>query len=166
MTWSTTPSSVTSTSISMSASVAQDVESPPVSYYFDFVNSPTGGAGGSDSNWQSLMSYTDTGLQPNHQYSYRVKARDSASTPNETGYSSSASKYTHANVPSAASFSDITETCIRANWTANGNPAGTEYYCENATSGTNSGWTTNMHWGQLRARVGYLLFVQGKGSKS
>jgi hypothetical protein len=39
-------------------------------------------------------------------------------------------------------------TCqgIQANWGANGNPAGTEYYCEEITTGKSSGWTANTHW--------------------
>jgi subtilisin-like proprotein convertase family protein len=147
MTWATQPYTASSTSISMVATTATDSESPPVSYFFDFVSSPTGGSGGSDSGWQSYMSYTDTGLQPNHQYGYRVKARDSASTPNETDPSNPVVyEYTLANTPGASSFSDITQTSIRANWTANGNRSGTEYYCENTTKGTNSGWTTNTYW--------------------
>ena len=50
------------------------------------------------------------------------------------------------NQPGAATFSNVTETSIQANWTANGNPAGIQYYCENTTKGTNSSWTTNLYW--------------------
>jgi hypothetical protein len=146
MTWSSQPNAISSTSIFMVGTTAGDAGSPPVSYYFDFVDSSTGGSGGSDSNWQSSTSYTDTGLQPNHQYGYRVKASDSASTPNETGYSSTVYRYTDANAPVTAGFSNITQTSIRANWVPNGNRAGTEYYCENTTEGTNSGWTANTYW--------------------
>ena len=147
MTWATEPYTADSTSISMVATTATDSESPPVSYFFDFVDSPTGGTGGSDSSWQTETSYTDTGLQPNHRYGYQVKARDSASTPNETNHSTPVVyKYTLANAPEAAPFSGVTETSIQANWTANGNPSWTEYLCENTTTGTNSGWTTNTYW--------------------
>ncbi|MCK4232165.1 hypothetical protein KAX21_04380, partial [candidate division WOR-3 bacterium] len=147
MTWATEPHAACSKSISMVATTATDTETPPVSYFFNFVDSPTGGTGGADSSWQSETSYTDTGLQPNHQYGYQVKARDSASTPNETNPSTPVVyKYTLANAPGASSFSDVTETSIRANWTANGNPSGTEYLCENTTTGTNSGWTTDTYW--------------------
>ena len=147
MTWATEPYTADSTSISMVATTATDSESPPVSYFFDFVDSPTGGTGGSDSSWQTETSYTDTGLQPNHRYGYQVKARDSASTPNETNHSTPVVyKYTLANAPEAAPFSGVTETSIQANWTANGNPSWTEYLCENTTTGTNSGWTTDTYW--------------------
>jgi len=51
-----------------------------------------------------------------------------------------------ANVPGTAGFTNVTQTSIRANWTANGNPAGTQYYCQNITAGTHSGWTTATSW--------------------
>jgi C1A family cysteine protease len=235
MTWATTPYQIGTNSIGMVATTATDSTSP-ISYYFDFVDSPTGGAGGSDSVWQSGKSYINSGLQTNHQYGYRVKARDGAnnetgfSTPTryaytgletpiaitlgtltsnsiqvqssntpsglnrgssgllienttngtnsgwkqnntfwtnsslspntsysfrgkakngdsvETAYSPSVSKFTLANQPNAASYTNVTQTCIRANWTANANPNGTQYWCENTTMGSNSGWTTNTYW--------------------
>ena len=121
MTWSSQPSASSSSQISMTASSATDSQSPPVSYFFDFVSSSTGGSGGTDSSWQSSTSYADSGLQANHSYSYRVMARDSASSPNATAYSSTVSRYTLSNLPGAAVFSNIAATSIRANWTTNGN---------------------------------------------
>jgi hypothetical protein len=236
MTWATPPYAAGGTSISMVAATATESINPPVSYYFNFVGSPTGGTGGLDSGWQSSTTYTNSGLQTNHQYGYRVKAKNavgnetgystptqyvytfienpsgisfgtltsssiqvqsintpsgltrgssglmienttngnnsgwkqnnsfwtsSSLSPNtsysfrgkarngdsvETAYSPIASKYTLASVPGIASFSSVTQTCIRANWTANGNPNGTQYFCENSTTGSNSGWTTNTYW--------------------
>jgi serine protease len=157
MSWATSPYAASTTSIAMVATEAIDsgsLSTPPVSYYFDFVDSPTGGTGGADSGWQSSRSYTNTGLQPNHRYGYRVKARDSAATPNETSFSPVVYMYTLANAPGAASFSNVTSACIRANWTANGNPTGTQYYSENTTAGTNSGWTTNTYWDSCGLSVG------------
>ena len=76
-----------------------------------------------------------------------MKARDSASTPNETSLSLPVVyRYTLANVPGIGSFSNVTSTSIQANWGVNGNPSGTYYLCENITSGTNSGWTTDTSW--------------------
>ena len=220
----------------MVATIATD-PTEPVSYYFAFNSSPTGGAGGADSNWQpSSTTFVDSDLQANHQYGYSVKAKDgnnnetsysspviytytSIETPtgisfgtvtsnsiqakstnepsglaragsgliienvisgtnsswkqdnnywdssglsantqyefkakarngdgDETPYSSVEYKYTLANVPTAADFSNVTVSSIQANWTANGNPAGTEYYCENTTNATNSGWITDTCW--------------------
>jgi hypothetical protein len=238
MTWATEPYETSTSTIAMTATAATDA-TPLVQYYFDFVSSPTGGAGGLDSGWTTSRSFTNTGLGANHQYGYRVRARDSMPTPNVGGYSiisydytdietpatiafgtitttsiqarsgttpsgltrgssglivynntqgtnsgwkqnndywtstslapntqyaftararngdadltaaSPASyAYTLANPPAAAPFSNVTQTSIRANWTANGNPSGTLYLCENTTASTNSGWTTNVYWNE------------------
>ena len=143
MTWATEPAGASSSSIAMTATKATD-PSTPVQYYFEFYGSPIGGSGGTDSDWQTSTSYTDTGLQANYRYGYRVKAKDSEG--NQTAYSSAAYAYTRAKIPTAAGFTNITETSIRANWTANGNPANTQYFCENTINGTSSGWTTNTTW--------------------
>ncbi len=91
MTFSSAPAAVDSSSISMTASTATDATGP-VEYYFD---ETTGAAGGSDSGWQSSASYTDMGLSPGTQYTYRVRARDAVQpTPNETAYSSTSSATT------------------------------------------------------------------------
>ncbi len=144
--WSSPIHSHDSTSISMEATTAVDSQSPPVYYYFDFVDSPTGGTGGADSTWQTSTNYINAGLQPNHQYGYRVKARDSAPTPNETSFSPTAYAYTRANTPGIGLFFNVAPSCIRATWTANGNRSGTQYFCENTTNSSNSSWTTNLYW--------------------
>jgi fibronectin type 3 domain-containing protein len=253
MTWATTPYPTGTTLIAMVATAIND-PFPPINYFFDFTDSPTGGTGGVDSGWQSGTTYINSGLQANHQYGYQVKARDGANyetaysipiryvytaieestgitfgavtsssiqvqstntpsglargssgllienmtkatnsgwkrdnnfwtssslSPNmsysfraktrngnsvETGYSSTFSKYTLAKLPVAASFSNVTQNCIRANWTANGNPGGTQYYCENTTKGTNSGWTTNLYWDscELVCGVSYSFQVKAR----
>jgi hypothetical protein len=153
LTWNSTPSAISSTSISMSVNSAIDAQTPPVSYYFDFMDSPTGGTGGNDSGWQSSSEYSNTGLQANHQYGYRVKARDSSPALNETTYSGLTYRYTYANPPQIASFSNIQKSSIQANWGSNQNRAGTEYYCEN-TRGTNSGWATNLNWNETGLTCG------------
>ncbi|NWG02327.1 MAG: hypothetical protein HXY44_05670 [Syntrophaceae bacterium] len=234
-TWATPPYQTGTSSISMVASTATD-PTAPVQYYFNFAGSPTGGIGGVDSGWRSSPSYSNSGLQANHQYGYRVKARDgflnetsyssptlfiytaieipagisfgtlsatsiqvqSSNTPSglsngnsgllienntkgtnsgwkrdnnlwtnsslspntnysfrakarngdsiETVYSPTVSKYTLANSPGSASFSNVTQHCIRANWTNNSNPDWTEYFSENITTGTNSGWIISTYW--------------------
>ncbi|XPS87497.1 hypothetical protein Dvar_55150 [Desulfosarcina variabilis str. Montpellier] len=234
LTWSTEPYETSTSSISMTSNSASD-PTTPITYLFDFYNSPSGGSGGTDSSWQSNRSYTDSGLGTNHQYGYRVRARDglnnqtswsdvsydytdietptgitfgtittnsiqarSTNTPSGltrgssglilynttratnsgwrqnndywnstslsvntsygfrararngdgdlTDYSTTYTRYTLANTPGYAQFSNVTQTSIRANWTANGNPSGTQYYCENMDNGTNSGWITNTYW--------------------
>jgi hypothetical protein len=65
--WLTPPYQTGTNSIAMVATTATDL-TPPVSYYFDFVGSPTGGLGGTDSGWQAETSYTNSNLRANHKY--------------------------------------------------------------------------------------------------
>jgi hypothetical protein len=109
MTWATVPAPATVASISMVATTATDATSPPVQYFFHFV---TGGPGGSDSAWQAGTSYTDNGLTPNTSYSYQVKARDSASTPNETAYSTEAAALTYIETPTGVAYGTVTTNSI------------------------------------------------------
>ena len=87
MTWFAAPNSISSTSINMTATTATDPCG--VEYFFECT-----AGGGNNSSWQSSPTYTDTGLDPNTQYSYRVKARDKSSNQNETVFSSTASATT------------------------------------------------------------------------
>jgi V8-like Glu-specific endopeptidase len=252
MTWATPPYETSTSSISMKAWTASD-PTAPINYYFYFYSTPTGGSGWNSSGWQSSIDYTDSGLSTNHQYCYKVKARDgnnnqtsyssgscdytdiqtptgitfgtitstsiqarSTNTPSglnrgssglyiynatagtssgwkqdnnywtstplspntkycframarngdkdPTPYSPTSCRYTLANLPGAAAFSNVTQTSIQANWKPNGNPTGTEYYCENTTAGTNSGWTTSLLWNSkgLKCGVSYSFRVKAR----
>lgn len=256
MTWANEPFQVDSASISMVATTASD-PSPPITYFFSFISSPTGGGGGSSSDWQESSFYTDSGLEANHQYGYRVRARDgknnatalstisyeftdietpsgirfgtftptsievrSANTPSgltransgllirnvtqstdsgwkrdnafwnstgltpntryvfrakarngdaqETPLCAGVARFTLARVPRVLSFSNVTQTSIQANWGNNGNPAGTEYFCENITAGTNSGWITATSWNNtgLSAGTTYSYRVKARNGNS
>jgi autotransporter-associated beta strand protein len=82
MTFAVAPTPLlTSTSITMTASTATDALSPPVQYYFEDADTPTNNSG-----WISSATWTNTGLTPGV-YGYKVMARDSAMTPNETAFS-------------------------------------------------------------------------------
>ncbi|RKY05796.1 MAG: hypothetical protein DRP65_12625, partial [Planctomycetota bacterium] len=72
------PSADSDTAISMTAATGSDI-SGPVQYYFDEIS---GNPGGTDSGWQTSASYTDSGLDPETQYTYTVQMSDSASLPN------------------------------------------------------------------------------------
>ncbi len=250
--WLSNPDQINTTSIIMTADIGRDV-SGPEEYSFDFVASPTGGAGGSDSPWQFYPSYTDVGLNPNHQYGYRVKARDGlknetaysavrytysaiedpagaafgeittgsiqAKSSNElsgldrgqsglklenvtagqtspwqqdnsfwtsggllpntlyafraqarngdcdyTPFSPLSEIYTRAMEPVKTTFSNVTTSRLRTHWGANGNPAGTEYWCQNSVSGANSGWITNTNWldADLSPNVRYTYQVKAR----
>lgn len=234
MTWGIEPYETSISAISMEASEATD-PTAPVNYFFEFFASPTGGSGGSNSGYIASTSYIDTGLSANHQYGYRVHARDGAGNPtassgvsydytdieapngiafgaftatsiqvqsintpsglalgssgllvqnsttgansgwkqnndfwlnsgldpnvqytyramarngdaDPTSWSGTSSRFTLAMVPAAAAFSDQTQVSVQANWGSNTNPGGTEYWCENTTAGTNSGWITGNAW--------------------
>jgi chitodextrinase len=69
--WAIEPIKQTISSISMLAEEAFDAWSRDVQYYFDCVT-----PGGHDSGWISVQEYTDTGLNANQGYGYRVRARD------------------------------------------------------------------------------------------
>ncbi|MDD5011317.1 MAG: hypothetical protein PHQ00_04265 [Phycisphaerae bacterium] len=143
MTFATAPYVAGPTSITMVASTATD-DTSGVEYYF----ACTAG-GGHDSGWQSGISYTDTGLSDSITYTYKVKARDTSSSLNETAYSNEASAMimpdttpptpnpmTFASAPSAASSTVITMTATTA-----ADFSGVEYYFANITDPNHdSGW--------------------------
>jgi hypothetical protein len=91
MSWASPPAAVDATSITMTAVTASDPSG--VQYYFECT-----AGGGNDSGWQSSSIYVDSGLSPETQYTYRVKARDRSANYNETGWSSEASAMTLSNV--------------------------------------------------------------------
>lgn len=145
MTFASPPSPDSSSQISMVATTATDAHGP-VEYYFDFVSSPTGGAGGSDSGWTTSTSYSDAGLSVNQLFCYQVKARDNpTTTPNETGYSTDVCIGTLANPPGPGSVAPVGTQTLRVTWGDNGNPAAyTGYLVENMTTGETSGWLTGV----------------------
>lgn len=81
-TWDQLPSASSSTSISMSAQACSDPSG--VEYYFE---ETSGNPGGSDSGWQDGIAFTDSGLDPNIEYCYRVKSRDKSANQNMSSWS-------------------------------------------------------------------------------
>jgi len=88
MTWASAPAATGPTTITMTATTATD-DSLPVQYYFECTNDAS-----KSSDWQTSTTYVAAGLNPNTLYTFRVKARDNAAVPNETGLSGSASATT------------------------------------------------------------------------
>ncbi|UCG46920.1 MAG: hypothetical protein JSU94_15640 [Phycisphaerales bacterium] len=80
MTWASPPSALSATTISMTATTAADESG--IQYYFECIS-----GGGHNSDWRDEPTYTDSGLDPNTEYCYRVKARDKSASRNETGWS-------------------------------------------------------------------------------
>ena len=101
-------------------------------------------------------------LDSNTTYHFRA----CASNTEGTVYGADKTFTTQAKNPGTAAFSDVTTNSIRANWTVNGNPAGTQYYCENTTKGTNSGWTTDLDWNStgLSDNTTYHFQVKAKNA--
>jgi hypothetical protein len=71
-TWATVPYATGIDTVSMTATTGTD-DTGPVEYYF---NETSSNPGGNDSTWQTIPTYTDTGLSPNTQYTYTVQMRD------------------------------------------------------------------------------------------
>lgn len=80
MTWDAEPTVVISGAVTLKATIAADLTG--VEYYFSCTS-----GGGHDSGWQTSPVYTDSGLTDNAIYNYKVKARDTSSSHNETGWS-------------------------------------------------------------------------------
>ena len=112
MTFAVAPAPQSATAVTMTATAATDTASPPVEYHFEFVS---GGGGGTDSGWVLSRAYTDSGLTPNTSYTYRVRARDSAPTPNVTAYSADASTVTGIETPTGIAFGAVGEGAIELN---------------------------------------------------
>jgi len=155
LTWDIEPEAISQSQISMESIQATDLNSP-VEYYFN--NEYSSGIGGSNSGWQGVTTYTDTGLAPNCEYGYRVKARDALG--NETDYSTSSYIYTYANGPAAPIINNPTETSLDVDVQPNSNPSYTVYTIYNYTngyyvssSGGNNGevpvWKTDSMWGSV-----------------
>ena len=140
MTFSVFPHELNTSQIAMTATTATD-PSGGIEYYLLYTGSPTGGANGTSSGWQASASYTDSGLQPNEEYCYRAFAHDTYN--NQTSPSAIDCDYTRANQPVLASFSNITQTSIQVNLGNDGNPAGTNYWMRNATTGQFQSWSTS-----------------------
>ena len=70
------------------------------------------------------------------------------------------------NPPSAEAFGGVTTTVVKANWSANGNPSGTEYLCQNVTNSTASGWITTLTWtsASLEASTSYNFRVRARNT--
>ena len=80
MTWASPPGALSTTTIGMTATTASDESG--IQYYFECIS-----GGGHNSNWRDEPIYIDSGLEPNTEYCYRVKARDKSPNQNDTSWS-------------------------------------------------------------------------------
>ena len=80
------------------------------------------------SDWFQGLHHVVHGLQANTYYSLRVRARDIYNE--ETEWAVLDGFWTLPNLPGPLPLGPVTATSVRANWTLNGNPAGTHYFVE------------------------------------
>jgi len=109
MTWSSVPNATSETAIAMTATTATDASG--VEYYFDATD------GGNDSGWQDSASYTDTGLDPDTTYTYKVQARDKSDNQNATSWSTTAQATTDAASGQELEFGPDNDSYVKENST-------------------------------------------------
>ncbi len=101
------------------------------------------------------------GLSANTQYTFAVISRngDSVNAATSTG----ASKYTLASVPSSVAITGDSAVQATVSWTGDA----TNYYVENVTAGTNSGWTSDssVAFAGLNCTVTYTFRVKGRNGE-
>ena len=158
----TADSSSQLTVVATSTDAGSGLHSTP--YWFAETSVNSGASSSTD--WQASISFIDTGLSVNTQYTYQVRAKDSLD--NTSTYSSTSSKYTLANVPAVLSVSADSISQLTASWTANSNPSGTSYYIENTTASANSGWQTTLSWSSasLSCNTSYSFRVKARNGDS
>ena len=109
----------------------------------------------------NATSYSATGLTANTRYWHRVRAENSGTY---SDYATAEAKYTLAETITSGTSETIGSTFIRVSWEAGSNPSGTQYYCENQTAGTNSGWITNTTWesSSLSSETSYTFRIKAR----
>ncbi len=151
-TWAILPTATGPHSIAMAA--AECTDESGVQYYFFAFDSDYKYDPNHSSGWQDSPSYTDTGLNPNTRYYYRIMVRDKSLNVNSTGSSSLRSATTQQGlvdtlppVPATMSWRQLpiptgeNSTTMTAVQALDG--SGVEYYFENVTvtdSTHDSGW--------------------------
>jgi hypothetical protein len=106
MTWASEPNAIDSNTITMTATTATDASGSGVQYYFTNVTDPN-----HDSGWQDSTIYTDTDLNNNTIYTYKVKACDNSFNHNMTADSNDANVSTLRFDCSQTPVSDLDEDC-------------------------------------------------------
>lgn len=108
---------------------------------------------------------TATGLTPNTLYIFKVRARNGDGIPTDWALQT-ATVRTLAAQPGVLPYQPVTTQSIRANWSANGNPTTTQYFCRESTTGKNSGWITDTFWKltHLDPQTQYHFFVKARNA--
>ncbi|MEL7449670.1 MAG: S8 family serine peptidase [Pseudomonadota bacterium] len=93
---------------------------------------------------QGVQSWTNGGLTPATSYVFNARARNGDG--DVSGFSPSAQAYTLANPPAVDGLFVDSDTSIKVSLNPNGNGNAAEYFIQNTTNGTNSGWTNQLSW--------------------
>jgi hypothetical protein len=151
----------TTTSITVEIAGASDALSGLAASPYNFSESVTAGSSGS----QAGTTWTHTPLSVNTQYTYTAVVSDAAGN---TATTASFARYTLANPPASLVLTANSTTQITVSWSVNGNPAGTEFFAENLTEGTDSGWITTTSWAStgLTAATSYSFEVKARNGDS
>lgn len=80
------------------------------------------------SSWNPDHGWDISGLTPDADYYFRVKARNWGGL--ETSYSAYIATHTYAATPALSTWTAVHQTSATVNWQGNGNPGGVNYYCE------------------------------------
>ena len=114
----------------------------------------------SSTAWLSSTSTTFTGLSANTSYSFRVKAKNISES--ETDWSSPVSGVTFSSGPVSVLATPNSTSQITVSWTGSGE----EYYIENITASTTSGWVsgTNYSFANLLTGTSYSFKVKARNS--
>lgn len=170
MAWEMEPTAASSRAIVMVAVFAASTDYSQVEYYFK-CDTP----GGHDSGWQDGPGYTDAGLVPNTEYSYRVKARNKGNLA-ETEYSPVGSAATLAEdttppAPDPAQWQTepypVPPSSIRMVAATASDPGGVEYFFRCVTNPAySSGWQDSTEYVATSLPVGTYTFVVKARDKS
>ncbi|MGD0596904.1 MAG: hypothetical protein ABSA64_05200 [Sedimentisphaerales bacterium] len=174
-TWAVRPTTVSDTSITMTATTATAHQGEGVQYYFRNKN----GTGGHDSGWQDSATYLDHGLIPDTNYGYTVKAKTKALVPYTTNESVEANAVTGHDTtapdPNPATFAiaphatGATTIAMQATIATDAsNPVWYRFY-RSAPIGNTFGptaWQTDSNWTDtgLAENTTYSYMVQSKDS--
>jgi hypothetical protein len=154
--FATPPEAISTSAIAMTAATASD-PSGPVEYYF---TETSGNAGGTDSGWQTGVSYTDTGLNPGTTYSYTVTTRDALGNTGTPSAPASAQTQGSSGGPLAGQLGILDLTANGGINPATGNPwaLGDTYRLIFVTRGTTVATSTDIST--------YNAFVQSEANAS
>jgi len=154
-TWSVIPTEEDFVNTTMTADFAYD-NPYGVEYFFENVTA------GTNSGWHGNVYahiWGETNLTPSTNYTYRFKVRDKSPNQNETGWSATTNLVmspsdTTPPTPDPMTWSiepmvvdDINIYMVAS--TATDPYLGVEYFFENTTAGSNSGWQSDTTWTEL-----------------